>query len=154
MKEFVLEDQNLNKAHLLFKQYFDNFNFSSIPASERDKDPEDYVKIAKLSKLASEVDLSESIIIESNDGSIRSVLDVINELKSKYKMGDYQFSVYSPFDVQIITVDNITNYLQTTYSILSQFVENNVNIIKKELERCGYYCVREEVHKDEQTGRK
>lgn len=143
-----------NNPHHLFKQYFNNFDFDSIPFRERNKDVVDYEEIAKSSRMATEANTDDDVIIESNTENIESVSQVIEELKKKYQMNDYQFRVYSPFDVQIVTVDKIPNYLQSTNSVLMQYVENNVEIIKKEMSRCGYYVVREEVHFDNKTHQK
>lgn len=77
-KQFQLN----SKAHELFQEYFDNFDFNSIPASERNKDVEDYEDIAKASKMATEASLEDDVIIESNNnGEIKSVSQVVEELK-------------------------------------------------------------------------
>lgn len=158
INDYLIESANKkekSKAYKSFQDYFDNFDFNSIPASERNKDVEDYEDIAKASKMATEASLEDDVIIESNNnGEIKSVSQVVEELKVKYNMRDYQFRVYNPFEVQIVTVDQIPNYLESYNSVLMQFILNNVDIIKWEMERCGYYTVREEVHTDKETNRK
>lgn len=47
------------KVRQAFQDYFDNFDFNSIPATERDKDVEDYAEIAKASKMASTAPLDD-----------------------------------------------------------------------------------------------
>ena len=116
INDYLIESSNKkekSKAHKSFQEYFDNFDFNLIPVSERNKDVEDYEDIAKTSKMATEASLEDDVIIESNNnGEIKSVSQIVEELKVKYNMKDYQFRVYNPFEVQIVTVDQIPNYLK------------------------------------------
>lgn len=153
INEYIKENKQ-SKIYNIFQQYFDNFDFDTIPDSERNKDAEDYEDIAKSIHMASEASLDEDIIVENNNNEVHSILRTIEDLKYKYNMQDYQFRVYNPFEVQIVTVDNIPNYLQSNNSVLLQYVLNNVDIIKQEMKKNGYYVVREEVHKDKKTDRK
>ena len=77
INDYLIESANKkekSKAHKSFQDYFDNFDFNSIPASERNKDVEDYEDIAKASKMATETSLEDDVIIESNNnGEIKSV---------------------------------------------------------------------------------
>ena len=61
------------------------------------------------------------------------------------------FTAYDPFDVQIVKVEQIPNYLQTTNSILLPYVTESVKTIKKEMLDNGYYYVNEREYYDKDT---
>ena len=88
INDYLIESSNKkekSKAHKSFQEYFDNFDFNLIPVSERNKDVEDYEDIAKTSKMATEASLEDDVIIESNNnGEIKSVSQIVEELKVKY----------------------------------------------------------------------
>lgn len=69
------------KARQAFQDYFDNFDFNSIPASERDKDVEDYAEIAKASKMASTAPLDDDTDILGIPSFERASVGIINEYK-------------------------------------------------------------------------
>ena len=110
LKEFI----DINKIHKLFKQFCDNFDITTIPLEDRKKTM-DLAKINKIYNELSEsglIGLDDKTIYENTNKKVESIYVVIDNLKEKYKLEDYNFEVYNPFGVDIVKVDNIPNYLQ------------------------------------------
>lgn len=157
IKQFIVENEyklySVDEAHRLLNKYFNSLDFRVIPLSLRKKSIKDYQEIFNDTKLASEESLLQlkDNIYESLKTDIESTQKAIQTLKDKYKMLDCQFKAIHPYDVQIVSVDKIPNYIATTNSVLLPLVRKNVEIIIKEMDEIGYYKVREESRYDKET---
>ena len=141
----------LNMAHEIYNEYLNNFNILDIPKSIKDVE----IDYEFVSKFAS--DVSESAIIGINENTIvnnvEPISDVVKNLQAKYKINGMLFTVYDPFGVKIVKVENVPNYLQSTNSVLLPYIIKSVNTIKEEFKNNGYYCVNERQYFDKDTNR-
>lgn len=106
----------------IFNKYFADFDISNIPLSIRKKKVANCKTIYDFSNDVSEEYLigDTDDIYESKESSkqVEATQIMLNELKRKYKMNDYNFLAYDPNNVCIVKIDNIPNYLQTTNLVL------------------------------------
>lgn len=148
MKDIDLSNgkEVLRQAHRAYRRYMNNFTFSEIGNKLADQDA-DFSDIYEFTE-----QISESFIMDLNEDeqykstNIESVHEVVKRLNEKYGLYKFQFSVYSPNKVDVVNVNNIPNYLQITHSILIQNIPQNIEVIKKELDKAGYYCVLNKVY--------
>lgn len=148
MKDIDLSNgkEVLRQAHRAYRRYMNNFTFSEIGNKLADQDA-DFSDIYEFTEQISEsflMDLNEDEQYKSTN--IESVHEVVKRLNEKYGLYKFQFSVYSPNKVDVVNVNNIPNYLQITHSILIQNIPQNIEVIKKELDKAGYYCVLNKVY--------
>lgn len=138
-----------------FNKYFADFDITRIPLSIRKKVIIDYKTISDFTDDVSEEYIygSKEDVYETKKSSkqVAATQVMLNELKNKYKMDDYNFLTFDPYNESIVKVDKIPNYLQTTNSVLMPKILENVQVIKTEICSQGYYVVSEKTYYDKET---
>lgn len=151
--DFINENKQSEGVKEFYK-YFKDFDITNIPLNIRKQKATDFKKIFDFSNDISEEYLcSEDVIDESKTSNVQveATQIMLESLKEKYKLNDYNFLAYDPNNVCIVKIDKIPNYLQTTHSVLLQKVLENVQIIKTEICNRGYYVVSEKSYYDKET---
>lgn len=132
-----------------FDRFLDEFDVSKYK-NDLDKQTTNFAEIYKFAH-----DISEDGYINdiygndkiNEDKKIEPIYNVVERLKQRYHLFDYQFMAYAPNHVTVVSVKKIPNYLKTTNSILLNNTLENVATIKKEFEDSGYYCTSERAYK-------
>ena len=139
-------------AHKSFEDFMRKFDINAIPKEVRDELYIDYSDndnfLNKTSEFR-EVDENFNEIKNNQNSDTISIDSVVNKLVQEYNLDKYfSIKVFDTYNVKIVNVDKIPQYSQTANAILVPMIEKNIDIVEKELDKCGYYRVAKHDYKD------
>jgi len=145
-------DRNTNLKP--FIEYIENFNINDIPLSVLSEWYIDYENIFDFTNDTCRSEFlneNHEFLYEeftANDNKVYSVHDAVNTLVNIYKMDNNQFKVYDPFNVTIVSVKEIPDFISFPYSAFIPLINRNVEIIDTEMKCAGYYHAADKKYKD------
>lgn len=143
---------SIDAAHKALEHFVKSFDINSIPERVRKTLYVDYSEIDDFLNKTSEfrnVDENFNESVTSDDTDVTSIKNVVDGLINEYHLDRYfSIKVYDEYNVEVVNVDKIPQYSQTSSAILVPMIEKNLDIIKKELDKGGYYQVAKHDYKD------
>lgn len=148
------EPQKQGKNYDPYFDLMDKFDVNTIPLYIRKKCYKSFADIfnARNDDFLCEItiyQLTESI----EDKNVSSAKSTIENLIKVYGFDESMFRICSPNNVSFIDVRDVPVYLEAKTFIIVPDLNNNVEIIEKEMNANGYYKIRESIQKDNQSMR-